>query len=66
MITHILALMMMLDATAAPQLLAPFTSKAECMEAAEKGTKDDHRLRSPQAQAMQVEYVCLAVIRVTV
>ena len=51
MITHVLALMMMLDATAAPHLIAPFTSKAECMEAAEKGTKEDVRL---------------AVIRVTV
>ena len=66
MITHILALMLMLDPTAAPQLIAPFTSKDGCMEAAITATKDDQRLHTPQARGAHLEYVCLAVIRITI
>lgn len=66
MTTYILALMLILNPAKAPKLLAPHTSYDDCMEAAIEATKDDHRLRTPEAQAVQVEYVCLKVIRITI
>jgi hypothetical protein len=62
---YVLALAFLLNIGLAPQPLAPYKNKEDCMAEAAKMNKTEEAIRTPKNKAMGAEFVCLKVERVT-
>lgn len=61
-VTHILVLAALLDlGSTAPRMIEPHTSRDACFNAASKRNLNDPEIRTPEALAKGMGYICMSL-----